>query len=211
MSIIAYFLHVDDSQLSIVKERPAIVWQISADPRFRSAALVDVDKDWQVLSWLASPKKREEQSDYVARMNAIQVAGPTSDKASFESALRAERAKLGVGEPGSLPTDDALAAIEGRGTEQQREPRLNFGLGGARVFTPAEVTRLAASLAAISESNLRASFNRQAMAKFDVGGMDWLGEDDLVFSKFLLPSFRKLQNFYKDAASKGHYVLVIYQ
>ena len=49
------------------------------------------------------------------------------------------------------------------------------------------------------------------MAKFEVGGMDWLSEGDTVFDDFLAPAFYKIRSFYIDASKLGHYVLVIYQ
>lgn len=208
MSVIAYFIHVDESQLTALKEKPAIVWHIEDDRRFRSAALVDVDKGWSVLSWLGSPKKREEQSDYVARFNAIGANGGDAD---FETRLQREREKLGVVKPLELPTDDLLVAIEGRGNKQQREPKLNFGLNAATVFPPHQVKRLANAFSEEAAQRMRKSFNRPVMEKFMVGGIEWTNESDQVFDEFVLPAFKTLQRFYIDAARKNHYVVVFYR
>lgn len=216
MSVIAYFLHLNDMQLQAVRERPAIVWNVGADPRFATAKLVDIDKDYEVLAWLLSPKKRLEQAHQLAHYKAIDRetrAKADYDKATFQRVVKEELDKLGVAKdnPNSLPTDPALEALEGRGTEAHREPRLNFGLGSARLFKPHEVKRLSTAFSDIKSKSLRANFNRATMTRFDVGGMDWLGEQDAVFEQFLAPAFYKIRSFYIDAAKLGHNVLVIYQ
>ena len=216
MSIIAYYLHVDDTQLRAVREQPALSWNVNSDPRFASAALLDVDKDYEVLAWLLSAKKRKEQAHQVANFRAINreiESGSDFDKAKFRAVEAEELQKLGVTpeDTDALPTDPLLEALEGRGTEAQRDPKINFGLGNARLFTPAEVKRLAAAIERTTEADLRRSFDRVEMAKFEVGGMDWLDEDDSVLVEFLTPAFQKVRSFYMDAAKLGHHVLVIYQ
>jgi hypothetical protein len=216
MSIIAYYVHVDDAQLQALREQPALVWEISSDPRFASAVLFDIDKDYDVLAWLVSAKKRKEQAQQVASYRAIgreRKAGSDYDKGEFTRVLNEELTKLGVvpEDTNAIPSDPALEAIEGRGTESQRDPKINFGLGNARHFRPDEARKLSEALDKITEADLRKSFDRVEMAKFDVGGMGWLEEEDSVFDEFLIPGFRKLQAFYRQAAKSGHHVLVIYQ
>ena len=216
VSIIFYFLHVDDAQLSAVRERPAIVWNLQSDPRFKTAKLVDIDKDYEVLAWLLSPKKRQEQARQIAFFNAHRRQEQTRveySKAVFLQIVDEELVKLGVvkEDPDKIPTDPLLEALEGRGTEAQREPKINFGLGAARLFKPAEVTRAASALSGVNVKELRKSFDRSVMAKFDVGGIGWLEENDDAFEKFLVPQFDKIRSFYVEAAKLGHYVLVIYQ
>lgn len=216
MSIIAYFLHVDDAQLHALREQPAIVWNISSDRRFSTAKLVDISKDYEVLAWLLSQKKRIEQAHQLAHYKAINreiEANANYDKATFQRVVKDELGKLGVTQenPNSLPTDPVLEALEGRGTEAQREPRMNFGLGSARLFRPNEVKRLSAALGNVSIQQLRVNFDRATMTKFDVGGMDWLSEKDAVFEQFLTPAFYKIRSFYIDASNLGHNVLVIYR
>jgi hypothetical protein len=215
MGIVAYYVHVDEAQLHALREQPQLVWNIASDPRFAKAAMMDVDKDWQVLSWLASARKRKEQQQFVASMNALRREGADDlGKEAFQKALDAERKKLGIekeeDDPRSMPIDPLLEAIEGRGREDQRDPAFNFGLGAARLFGPPEVKVLAAAFSGTNEADIRANFNRQAMARFDVGGMAWLEESDSVLDEFLLPSFRRLSTFYQSAAKANHYVLVIY-
>lgn len=216
MSIIAYYIHVDDTQLQALRDKPALVWNIKSDPRFATAALFDLDKDYEVLAWLISEKKRKERIQELATYRAIDrkhEVGSAFDKAKFQSALNEEIVKLGgsTEDTNAIPTDSPLEAIEGRGSEAQRDPRLNFGLGSARWFRPEEVRKLSAALQSVKEESIRAKFNRATMAKYDVGGMGWLEEEDTVLDEFLLPGFRRLQAFYADAARRGHHVLVIYQ
>ncbi|MBC3809863.1 DUF1877 family protein [Undibacterium aquatile] len=216
MSVIAYYVHVDEGQLQYLREQPALVWNIKSDPRFASAVLFDVDKDYDLLAWLASEKKRKEQAQQIASYRAIDresKSGTDYDKAEFTRVMNDELQKLGVSpeDTNAIPTDPALEAIEGRGKESQRDPKINLGMGNARHFTPSEVTKLADALGRITEADLRRSFNRAEMAKFDVGGIGWLEEEDSVFEEFLLPAFRGLQGFYRKAAKSGHHVLVIYQ
>jgi hypothetical protein len=216
MSIIAYYVHVDDTQLQAVRERPAVVWNIKSNPRFATAALLDVDKDYEVVAWLVSGKKRREQAYQLATFRAIsreESLKKDATKEEFDHLRSEELKKVGspLGDTNEKVTDIALEAIEGRGTEAQRDPKINLGLGNARVFKPEEVKKLASLLSSISEADLRKSFSRKEMDKFDVGGMGWLDEPDSVFEKFLVPAFQKIRSFYLDAAKRGHYVLVIYQ
>lgn len=216
MGIVAYYVHVDATQLQKLIEKPAIVWEIGKDPWFKTAARIDIEKDWQVISWLASPVKRKEQQQYAATMNVMNSNNAPerkNDKVAFEKALAAEQKKLGIDneDTRNLPPDNLLIAIEGRGTEAQRQPKLNYGLGGARVFKPEEVKVLSLTFAGFDIKDFRRNFDRQTMARFDVGGMDWLGEDDSVLDEFLVPGFQKISRFYQDAAKLKHYVLVIYQ
>lgn len=216
MGIVAYFLHVDTEQLQLLREQPALVWDIRNDPRLASAAMVDIDKDWQVLSWLVSGKKRKEQEQWAATMNVMNREDSDrlmDDQPAFETALEEERKKLGIKKENtdSIPTDRLLEAIEGRGKEEQRDQAFNFGLGGARVFSPPDVREIAAAFGKVKETDIRATFDRQLMSRFGVGGMGWLEEPDSVLDEFLLPAFRTIKSFYEEAAKEEHSVIVLYQ
>lgn len=216
MSILAYYVHITDVQLQAVRERPALIWNINNDPRFAKAALFDVDKDYEVLAWLLSPKKKSEQVQQLARYRAIDretASKANYNKEEFKLAVKEELTKLEAAEEDTtaLATDAVLEAIEGRGTDAQRDPKINFGLGAARLFKPNEVKKLSAALQKVTDADLLKSFNRKTMEKFDVGGIAWLDEQDSVLDEILLPSFHKLRAFYSDAAKSGHYVIVIYQ
>jgi hypothetical protein len=211
MGIVAYYLDVDAAQLAVLKTRPELVWSIASDPRFAKASMIDNDKDWEVLSWLASPKKRVEKCQEVAwRAVSDTDAGQKASPDEFKRLVAKSVKKFGCPSD-TLESDALLKAIEGRGTEKEREPLLNYGLGAARVFPPGEVKLLAVAFAKLDPAMLRMHFNRKEMARFDVGGMDWATESDQVFDEFLDPSFRKLSGFYQRASKLNHYVLVIYQ
>lgn len=216
MSIIAYYAHVDDAQLQTIREQPTLVWDIGSDPRFASATLFDIDRDYDVIAWLISAKKRKEQAHQVAIYRAFdrqRESGSDDDKSEFTRVLNEELQTLGVTpeDPDAIPTDAALEAIEGRDTEDQRDPEINDDLGSGRHFRPDEVRKLSEALDRVTEADLRKSFDRVEMAKFDVGRIGWLKEEDSVLDQFLIPAFRKLQAFYRQAAKSGHHVLVIYQ
>jgi len=211
MSIVAYYLDVDADQLAILKTTPALVWNIQSDPRFAKASMVDSDKDWEVLSWLTSPKKRIEKCHEAAwRAVSEQESGQKASQEEFKQLVAKSVKDFGC-LPDSLEPDPLLKAIEGRGARNEREPSLNYGLGAARVFQPEEVKLLAVSFAKLDVPTMRKQFNRKEMARFDVGGFDWETETDQVLDEFLIPSIKKLSNFYQRASKLNHYVLVIYQ
>jgi len=215
MSIIAYYIHVDEAQLQAVRAQPALIWNIESDPRFAQAALFDIDKDYDVLAWLLSEKKRKEHLKQLANYRAIHrdiASGGKLDNAEFDRVEAEELKKLGAQPENTdaIPTDIVLEAIEGRGTESQRDPKLNLGMGSARLFKPEEVKKLSSALNKITDTDLRKTFDRKTMAKLDVAGIDWLTEPDSVLDEFLIPAFRNLRAFYEDAAQRGHYVFVVY-
>ncbi|GAA0761217.1 YfbM family protein [Ideonella azotifigens] len=216
MSIIAYYAHVDEVQLDLVHKQPSVVWNIKNDPRFAKAALLDLDKDYEVLAWLLSSTKRGEQVHLVATYRAAgrQIESKSlGENTDFDALLSEELGKLGVcpGATDGAAADMVLSAIEGRGDKSQRDPKIDFGMGSARLFKPAEVKQLSAALDRITTADLQKFFDRKEMEKFEVGGMEWLSEKDSVLEEFLVPAFQKLRAFYAEAAKSGHYVFVIYQ
>jgi Domain of unknown function (DUF1877) len=215
MSIIAYYVHVDEPQLQIIREQPAIVWNVKSDPRFAKAALLDIDKDYEVVSWLLSAKKRDEQARQVANFRAINhkiKSGVDLDKEKFAAVEAEELKKLGIRPDGpEVPSDPFIEALEGHGTEAQRDPRINFGMGNARVFSPSEVKKIADAFERTGAADLRKNFNRKEMDKFEVGGMSWLDEPDSVFDRFILPAFQKVRSFFITAGKLKHHLLVFYQ
>jgi len=211
MGIVAYYLDVDAAQLAVLRAKPALVWNIASDPRFAKSSMVEVDKDWEILSWIASPKKRVERCHEAAWNKAF--AQDIDSRQSRETFMKsvAQSAKELACPPDDGEVDPLLKAIEGRGAENEREPALDFGMGAARVFSPTEVKLLSVSFSKFDLATLRRNFDRKEMARFEVGGMDWETESDEVLDEFLLPSFDKIRDFYQRAARMKHHVLVIYQ
>ena len=211
MSIVAYYLDVDAAQLATLKATPSLVWNIHSDPRFAKASMIDNDKDWEILSWLASPEKRAEKCHETAwKMAHKKDEDLKVSRDEFKNLVAMSAKELGC-PPETQEADSLLKAIEGRGAENELEPALNFGLGAARVFRPDEVKLLAVSFEKFDLTALRKQFDRKEMARFEVGGMDWETEPDQVLEQFLVPSFEKVSNFYQRASQLNHYVLVIYQ
>jgi hypothetical protein len=215
MSIIAYYVHLTAAQMEQLRGDPQKLWQIQADAAFAGAERYDMDQDWQVIPWLLSEKKRAEQKLQKAHSAVWARADLRGQgKEALQRATAEELHKLGVTTSPEavekMPDDAALVAMEGRGTKEQRDEAITLGMGGARVFTPAEVQFLAEQLGRLQASDVRLHFDRKEMARWDVGGMGWLQEQDTVLDRALLPAFLKLQDFYRRAASVGHYVLVVY-
>ncbi len=210
MSIVAYYIDVDANQLQILKDKPALVWNIRSDPRFAKASMVDLD-EWQAVAWLASPVKRIETCHQAVWHVASETkAGKAANREQFKGLAAKSVLQFGC-PPEAKHADHLLTAIEGRGKPAQRVPALDFGLGGARLFSPAEVKQIAVSFSAFKLADFRTSFNREEMARHNVGGNDWLDEPDSVRDEFLAPAFTRVSDFYQRAAKMNHHVLVIYQ
>jgi len=213
MGIIAYYVHLTAEQMQELRAAPNRLWHMDSDPRFIGAELFDMDKEWEVIPWLLSEKKRAEHKWQTAQNAAgmRDIDGPDA----FTRAVDEERKKLGVtttaDETDKMPDDPVLIAIEGRGTKEQEDEAITFGLGGARVFTPSEVKVMAEQLSKVHADDMRRTFNKKEMARWEVGGTGWLEEDDSVVDECLIPAFRDFQAFYKRAANSGHFVLVVYQ
>jgi hypothetical protein len=216
VSIIAYYVHLNAEQMQELRADPQRLWRMRDDEQFSGTELFDMDKDWLVIPWLLSPKKREEQQWQTAQTAALMRKDiAPRDAEGFQKAVEEERKRLGVTSDrdmtDGMPDDPVLAAIEGRGTKDQRDDAINFGMGGARVFLPSEVKSLAEQLSKIEPDELRRHFDRKEMARWNVGGMGWVEEDDSVLDQILIPTFRKFQAFYHRAAQADHYLLVVYQ
>jgi hypothetical protein len=214
MGIIAYYVHVSAEQMQLLRAAPANLWQMQGDAKFEGAELYDMDKDWQIIPWLLSEKRREEQKWEIAQLAASMRKGVSiRDRSAFEQAVEDERKRLGVTTnmelTNKMPDDVALIAIEGRGSADQRDEAIDLGLGPARVLPPKEVKELSEQLAALGPDDLGRHFDRKEMARWDVGGFDWLDDDDPAL-EFLITAFDKLKAFYKRAAESGHFVLIVH-
>lgn len=209
MSIVAYYVDVDATQLQALKQRPSLVWNIRSDPRFANASMVD-SEEWDIVVWLASPAKRIESCHQAAWFAAAEKN--TSKTNNAEAKQLAAQSILEFGcPPESNRLDQILIAIEGRGSKEQRVPALNFGLGAARLFSPAEVKLIAVSFSKFKLEDFQRSFDRKKMARDGVGGRDWLDETDEERDEFLVPAFTQISSFYQRAAKLNHYVLVVHQ
>jgi hypothetical protein len=116
-------------------------------------------------------------------------------------------ARASVAKLNSLPMDDAYVAIEGRSGEPI--DAINFGLGGAALFSPERVSALSETISMLSEARLRPLLDFTAMDENDVRPGYWVmeGEDDS--RNYLLPALQRLQAFYASASAEGQAVLVV--
>ncbi|HLG90139.1 MAG TPA: DUF1877 family protein [Alphaproteobacteria bacterium] len=211
MSIVSYHARVDGSLLGALQTDPDLFCALPRNAGPAEAELLFIDKDWQALSWLLSAKAREEQ-----KHEAVQFAlmrrkdgAEKPDKLAWEAAKAREASELGIElvDTKLMPDDPALIAIEGRGPRDARLAELGYG---GRVFVPTEVANLTAALDRITEADMRAHFDPQAMEDFDVAGILWTEEEPDVLDAILIPIFNGLKAFYGRAARAGQYVLVVH-
>ncbi len=176
MSIVSYHARVGEDLLEALQANADRFWDLPEDAGPAEAELLFIDKDWSALSWLLSSKAREEQKHDAVRSALMRSeAGEKVDALAWDAAKAREASKLGIElvDTKAMPDDPARIAIEGRGPS---DPRLaDLGYGG-RVFFPTEVSNLSPALDRITESDLRAHFDPQAMEGFDVAGIRWTQE-----------------------------------
>ena len=133
MGIVAYYARLSADQVQVLKHEPERLWSIRDDAGFPGAELTDLDRDWEILSWLLSAKKREEQKHQkveLAVMRRRDAREIMKDNAAWAEAMKEEQTRLGIelSEPDDLPSDTLLIAIEGRGEEEHRIQETDFGL-----------------------------------------------------------------------------------
>jgi hypothetical protein len=210
MSIVSYHARVDEDLLEALQANADRFWELPEDAGPAEAELLYIDKDGSALSWLLSSKAREEQKhDAVQSALMRSEAGEKLDALAWDAAKAREALKLGIElvDTQSMPDEPALIAIEGRGPRDARLADLGYG---GRVFLPTEVSNLSAALDRITESDLRAHFDPQAMEGFDVAGIRWTKEPPDVLDAILIPILNRLKAFFRRAALAGQYVLVVH-
>jgi hypothetical protein len=211
MSVVSYHARVTEGFLEALRTNPDLFWELPKNTGPAEEELLFIDKDWMAISWLLSPKAREEQK-HEAAMFAVsrrERRGEKLEGPAWRAAKAEEAAKLGVElvDTKLMPDDPALTAIQGRGPIDER--LANVGYGG-RVFTPTEVADLTAALDHITETDVRANYDPRVMEDFDVAGILWTEEEPDVLETILVPIFIGLKAFYGRAARAGQYVLVVH-
>ncbi|GAB3766561.1 YfbM family protein [Microlunatus parietis] len=81
----------------------------------------------------------------------------------------------------------------------------NFGYGPPRLLDPSGVAAIAAALADVDPTTLRARFDPAAMASAEVYPDIW--DDADSFAGYLAPNFVAVKEFYRAAAERGQWVL----
>jgi hypothetical protein len=83
----------------------------------------------------------------------------------------------------------------------------DWGYGPPRLLRPDDVRRVADALGELTEDDLRARFDPEAMKAADLYPSIWDEED--VFAEYLAPQYALMQEFYARAASRGDAVLAL--
>jgi hypothetical protein len=157
--------------------------------------IIDIDKAYDAIAWLASPVKRA-QTHHSARL-VRERDWPHSEV--LESVARLN----------GMEIDDVLAAVEG----QSGEPAAGFEFSLAAVrFPPDRVHRLAAAVCALDEDALRQAADFAVMDQDDVQPWGWLegDEGEAILTTYVLPRLRKLKAFYVEASRLNQMVVVVW-
>src|SRR5262245_31629555 len=178
MSVVASYARMSGNEVETLKVDADQFWRIQEMPRnlgervdAAASEPLDVDKDWQVLSWLCSPVGRAEERREAALIRVAQRRGEDFSAEALKAALRQEVEAMGFAyvDPRDLPDDLVLTAIQGRRKADERRSIANLGLAAA-MFGPDEVRTLSAALDRIDEAELREVFNANEMETLDLPG-----------------------------------------
>jgi hypothetical protein len=217
MSVVASYARMMRDEVETLRVDPGHYWRLAEMP-WDLTRIVDVgaserlylDKEWQVLSWLCSPRGRAEERKQAAliRVPRSGTNGEDLSRAEFEAAVARELAAMGFPpvDPLELGEDPVLTAIRGRRKAGGEPSVANLGLASA-TFAPDEVQLLAAALNRLEEVWLR--------ERFDVGEMDVLGlptdGEATELDEFCLPQLERLKVLYNRAAKARQHVVVVFE
>jgi hypothetical protein len=213
MSVVASYARMMRDEVETLRVDPGHYWRLAEMPRDLTR-IVDVgaserlylDKEWQVLSWLCSPRGRAEERKQAALIRVPRRADLS--QAEFEAALARELEAMGFPpvDPLELGEDPVLTAIRGRRKADGEPSVANLGLASA-TFAPDEVQLLATALNSLEEVWLR--------ERFDVGEMDVLGlptdGEATELDEFCLPQLERLKALYNRAARARQHVVVVFE
>ncbi|RJF93578.1 DUF1877 family protein [Sphingomonas cavernae] len=189
MSLICYYVRLQPEFVPALCPNPDAIFE---EPPPDHLEVMDVDRAYEALAWLASPLKRAEAA-HMARL----IREPDwPDEDADESVAQLDAMALG----------EAVAAIEGRATE--RIEAINFGPGAAGFFPPQRVRALSATMNKLSEAELRARLDFKVMDENDVVPGYWQEEGEDIFLSYVMPAFGRLRRFYASAAANGDAVIV---
>jgi hypothetical protein len=225
MSIIGNFRAVSPRLLAALQDDPSLIRTVLAAgnevapsrgaPPVMMAA--DVRKYVETLPDEQRASFLKEYANYMARFRdvleglygtreerseALREAGLTTADCGTE--ISVDKAWQGLhfllcGNPwgGELPLSHVVTGGEAIGEDQ--------GYGPARYLTPFEVQEAAAALSAVSEGQLEARFDPEAMNAADIYPGNWEDEENLPW---VLDAFREVRQYYADASRKGYAMLI---
>lgn len=189
-------MRVDPNQLDAAAENLDAV--LSGDFKDGGCEVIDIDRAYEPLAWLASPLKRAEMAH--------------NSRLIFDDDWPDEEARASVARLGEMDVDDWLTAIEGR--SDNLTSQIDFGLGDSAIFSSERVKELAQALENLNEPILREHLDFSIMDKEDVQPGYWQeegeegGED--TFQSYVLAGLKRLQTFYRQAADAQQTVLIGY-
>ncbi|MBP7704308.1 MAG: DUF1877 family protein [Caulobacter sp.] len=214
MSTVASYARMKADEVAALTRDPEQYWRLDEMPHDLSVSAdvgaserLEIDKDWQVLSWLCSPLGRVEERQQAGLVAMdYQTLDNRNEPGVFQAALAKAVEKLGFRylDPGELSEDPILKALQGRRAGDEGPSIADLGLAAA-AFAPEEVRALAAALNSLEEDWLR--------ERFDVREMETLGlpsdYEETELDEFYLPQLERLKALYNRAAAAGQHVVVV--
>jgi len=214
MSIVAYYGRVSEDQLAACIADPQKLASGSVAD-LPGAEVVDIDRAWEPLAWLVSPRKRIEQEHNALVLEQLVQQVRSPKKPSLGSRIAKvfrgkpkPKAKQHAAREIESPLDLPLVAIEGR--TEARVERLDFGMGAAAVFDPKQVADLSAALGAVTVQAIEQTYKPELMDEMRVFPEYWVEEGRELLDNYILANLKKLQNFYSAAAASRQLVVIWY-
>ena len=171
---------------------------LSGEFREDGCEIIDIDKAYEPLAWLASPLKRAEMAH--------------NNRVMFDDNWPDDEARASVARLNEMSSDDWLDAIEGRSDE--RIDSISFGLGNSALFRADRVKELSHALGDLNETILRENLDFSVMDEQDVQPGYWQEEGDEggedTFQTYVLAGLEHLNFFYARAAEAGQVVVIGY-
>ncbi|HWA59814.1 MAG TPA: DUF1877 family protein [Caulobacteraceae bacterium] len=192
MSRICYYVRTGQKGLEVLSADPQAILDPGVLPV--DAEVMDIDKAYDPIAWLASPLKRAETAHLTRLINEPRWP----DDEAQASARRLDE----------MAIDDAAAAIEGR--SEERMDKIDLGMGGAAVFRPDQVKRLARAVSDLRQELLRQQADFRAMDEDDVQPGGWIQEGESLLATYVFPALTRLKAFYAAASQQGQTVLVVW-
>ncbi len=194
MGLVCYYVRTGEEAFDVLSKNPDVIFEDDLPDLPPGSEVIDIDKAYEALEWLASPVKRAESLH--------------SAKLIREPDWPASEARASVVRLDEMVLDDAYAAIHGIGDE--RVEGFDFGLGPARIFRPDRVRSLAAVVGALDEDDLRRNADFVVMDRDYVQPDDWQSEGEDLLATYIFPALRRLKAFYAAASHAGQAVLVVW-
>lgn len=191
MSIICYYVRVAPRRLETLTTED-IFPEYPAEPV--GLEIVDIDKAYEALAWLASPRKRAEMA--------------SMRQARLDSEWSADKQRTSDARLETIPEDAALTALEGRSSLELAS--IDCGMGPSAFLLPEQVSALSAALSEITEDVLRGQLDFRAMEDNDVQPGWWAEDGEETFRVYLMPALKRLQCFYAVAALENEAVIVVW-